>query len=168
MFCVRSQRRIIPLTSEAYSHNTCYVKSHYRAGRRRAMVPVPSLAASSRTVRQRRTFSSVWRPTGASSSWWRPKDTNRTWCCALRALSGIFQTLGGTPCPVWALSRLSLVQEVFLADFFSVRFGKNVWITSHARSRMADRSVDESALQQVIEEGQVKRKTPSTAGSLSI
>jgi hypothetical protein len=45
-----------------------------------------------------------------------------------------------------------------LADFFSKRFGKNVWITHHARESMLRRNIDAAALEQVIEEGEVKRR----------
>lgn len=44
------------------------------------------------------------------------------------------------------------------ADFFSGRFGKNVWITRHARQSMLKRGVDDATLRQVIETGEVKRK----------
>ncbi|MDD5295313.1 MAG: DUF4258 domain-containing protein [Rhodocyclaceae bacterium] len=45
-----------------------------------------------------------------------------------------------------------------MADFFSKRFGKNVWLTRHARSAMARRGVDETTLWAVIEGGQIRRK----------
>lgn len=45
-----------------------------------------------------------------------------------------------------------------MADFFSKRFGKNVWITHHARESMQRRGVDASTLEQVIEEGEIKRR----------
>jgi len=45
-----------------------------------------------------------------------------------------------------------------LVDFFSKRFGKNVWITRHARDSMQKRGIDDATLEQVIEEGEVKRR----------
>jgi hypothetical protein len=45
-----------------------------------------------------------------------------------------------------------------LADFFSKRFGKNVWITHHARKSMERRGIDAATLEQVIEEGEIKRR----------
>jgi len=45
-----------------------------------------------------------------------------------------------------------------LADFFSKRFGKNVWITHHARGSMLRRNVDAATLERVIEEGEIKRR----------
>ena len=44
-----------------------------------------------------------------------------------------------------------------MADFFSKRFNKNVWLTSHARSSMQKREIDNPTIGQVIEEGEVKR-----------
>lgn len=45
-----------------------------------------------------------------------------------------------------------------MADFFSKRFGKNVWITHHARESMLRRSVDVATLERVIEEGEIKHR----------
>lgn len=45
-----------------------------------------------------------------------------------------------------------------LADFFSKRFGKNVWITNHARESMQRRNIDLATLERVIEEGEIKRR----------
>lgn len=45
-----------------------------------------------------------------------------------------------------------------MADFFSRRFGKNVWITRHARKSMQKREIDNATLERVIEEGEIKRK----------
>jgi hypothetical protein len=45
-----------------------------------------------------------------------------------------------------------------VADLFSRRFGKNVWITRHARSSMLKRGIDDETLERVIEEGEIKRK----------
>ncbi len=45
-----------------------------------------------------------------------------------------------------------------MADFFSKRFGKNVWITHHARKSMERRGIDAATLEQVIEEGEIKRR----------
>ncbi len=45
-----------------------------------------------------------------------------------------------------------------MADFFSKRFGKSVWVTNHARERMQRRSIDAATLQRVIEEGEIKRR----------
>lgn len=45
-----------------------------------------------------------------------------------------------------------------MADFFSRRFGKNVWITRHARNSMLKRAIDDVTLEWVIEEGEIKRK----------
>ena len=44
-----------------------------------------------------------------------------------------------------------------MADFFSERFGKNVWVTNHARESMLRRNVDMATLLQVIENGAIKR-----------
>lgn len=46
-----------------------------------------------------------------------------------------------------------------MADFFSQRFGKNVWITRHARKSMQRREVDDATLVRVVEEGEVRKKT---------
>lgn len=43
-----------------------------------------------------------------------------------------------------------------MANFFSRRFGKNVWITHHARESMQKRQIDEATLERVIEGGEVK------------
>ena len=48
-----------------------------------------------------------------------------------------------------------------MADFFSKRFGKNVWITPHARESMHRRGVNAATLEQVIEEGEIKRRDKS-------
>lgn len=45
-----------------------------------------------------------------------------------------------------------------MADFFSQRFGKNVWITNHARKSMQRRGIDNATLARVIEEGDIKRR----------
>ena len=45
-----------------------------------------------------------------------------------------------------------------MADLFSQRFGKRVWITRHARMSMLKREIDEATLVRVIEEGDIKRK----------
>ncbi len=45
-----------------------------------------------------------------------------------------------------------------MADFFSKRFGKNVWITHHARESMLRRNVDDDTLERLIEEGEIKRR----------
>ena len=45
-----------------------------------------------------------------------------------------------------------------MADFFSERFGKSVWVTNHARERMQRRNIDAATLQRVIEEGEIKRR----------
>lgn len=45
-----------------------------------------------------------------------------------------------------------------MADFFSKRFGKNVWTTAHARKSMERRDIDDSTLEQVIEHGDIKRQ----------
>ncbi len=46
-----------------------------------------------------------------------------------------------------------------MADFFSQRFKKSVWITHHARMSMQRRHVDDATLEQVIEEGNIKHKS---------
>lgn len=45
-----------------------------------------------------------------------------------------------------------------MADFFSKRFGKNVWITNHAHESMQRRNIDAATLERVIEEGEIKRR----------
>jgi len=45
-----------------------------------------------------------------------------------------------------------------VADFHSRRFGKDVWITRHARSSMHKRNIDLETLKRVIEDGEIKRK----------
>ena len=45
-----------------------------------------------------------------------------------------------------------------MADFFSKRFGKNVWVTNHAREGMQRRNIDATTLERVIEEGEIKRR----------
>lgn len=45
-----------------------------------------------------------------------------------------------------------------MADFFSRRFGKDVWITRHARQSMLKRNVDDVTLERVVENGAIKRK----------
>ena len=45
-----------------------------------------------------------------------------------------------------------------MADFFSNRFSKDVWITRHARDSMQNRVIDTETLEQVIEEGELKRR----------
>jgi hypothetical protein len=44
-----------------------------------------------------------------------------------------------------------------LADFFSNRFGKNVWITNHARQSMEKRAINDATLLQVIETGDIRQ-----------
>jgi hypothetical protein len=46
-----------------------------------------------------------------------------------------------------------------MADFFSQRFRKNVWITHHARISMQKRQIDDATLARVIEEGDIKRRS---------
>ena len=46
-----------------------------------------------------------------------------------------------------------------MADFFSPRFGKNVWITHHARKSMQKRGIDNAILERIIEEGEIKRRS---------
>lgn len=48
-----------------------------------------------------------------------------------------------------------------MAGFFSQRFGKNVWITTHARESMQKREIDDATLEQVIEEGDIRRQNDS-------
>jgi hypothetical protein len=43
-----------------------------------------------------------------------------------------------------------------LADFYSSRFGKNVWLTHHARRNMGKRAVSMATLEQLIESGRIK------------
>lgn len=38
------------------------------------------------------------------------------------------------------------------------RFGKNVWITLHARQSMQHRGIDDATLEQIVEAGDIKRK----------
>lgn len=45
-----------------------------------------------------------------------------------------------------------------MADFFSKRFGKNVWITHHARRSMQRRAIDEATLEQVLETGDIRHR----------
>lgn len=45
-----------------------------------------------------------------------------------------------------------------MASFFSKRFGKNVWVTNHARESMQRRDIDDATLEQLIEEGEIKRR----------
>mgnify|MGYP000078873032 CR=1 FL=1 len=45
-----------------------------------------------------------------------------------------------------------------MADFFSKRFGKNVWVTNHARESMQRRNIDATTLERIIEEGEIKRR----------
>ena len=45
-----------------------------------------------------------------------------------------------------------------MADFFSKRFGKNVWVTKHAHESMQRRNIDAATLERVIEEGEIKRR----------
>lgn len=45
-----------------------------------------------------------------------------------------------------------------MADFYSNRFGKEVWVTHHARESMLRRGVDVATLELVIEEGEIKRR----------
>jgi hypothetical protein len=46
--------------------------------------------------------------------------------------------------------------EVGMADFFSKRFEKNVWITHHARESMQKRQIDVATLESLIDGGEVK------------
>jgi hypothetical protein len=41
---------------------------------------------------------------------------------------------------------------------YSKRFGKRVIVTQHARARMAERAVDDAALLEVIETGELIRQ----------
>ncbi len=45
-----------------------------------------------------------------------------------------------------------------MADFFSQRFGKNVWLTTHARKSMVRRGIDDATVEHVIEHGEIKRR----------
>ncbi|WP_222130028.1 DUF4258 domain-containing protein [Bordetella genomosp. 13] len=45
-----------------------------------------------------------------------------------------------------------------MADFSSRRFGKNVWVTHHAKRSMNRRNVSLALLQHVIEHGRIKRQ----------
>ena len=45
-----------------------------------------------------------------------------------------------------------------MADFFSRRFGRKVWVTNHARERMLRRGIDDKTLERVIEDGEVKHR----------
>lgn len=45
-----------------------------------------------------------------------------------------------------------------MADFYSKRFGKSVWITNHARASMVRRCVDVSTLATLLEEGEIKHR----------
>ena len=45
-----------------------------------------------------------------------------------------------------------------MADYFSRRFAKNVWVSRHARQSMRARDVDDTTLEHVIETGEIKRK----------
>lgn len=45
-----------------------------------------------------------------------------------------------------------------MAEHFSKRFGKNVWLTHHARYSMVRRHVEPDMLWAVIEEGEIRRK----------
>jgi hypothetical protein len=45
-----------------------------------------------------------------------------------------------------------------MADFFSPRFGKQVWITDHARKSMQKRGVLLETLEKIIENGEIKQK----------
>ncbi|MFT3790175.1 MAG: DUF4258 domain-containing protein [Rudaea sp.] len=49
-----------------------------------------------------------------------------------------------------------------MADFFSARFGKNVWITTHARASMTRRNIGIALLEEVIEEGEIKRSSETS------
>lgn len=42
---------------------------------------------------------------------------------------------------------------------YSRRFGKSIIVTRHARERMAERAIDEAALVEVIETGEMQRVT---------
>ena len=46
-----------------------------------------------------------------------------------------------------------------MADFFSKRFGKNVWITHHARYSMIKRGIDDVTLERILEEGEIKYRS---------
>ncbi len=43
-----------------------------------------------------------------------------------------------------------------MASFFSSRFGKNVWLTNHAKKSMVKREIDDATLEYVIELGDVR------------
>jgi hypothetical protein len=43
-----------------------------------------------------------------------------------------------------------------MADYFSSRFNKNIWINDHARKSMLKRNVDDVALIEIIENGEIK------------
>lgn len=45
-----------------------------------------------------------------------------------------------------------------LSEYFSKRFGKNVWLTNHARESMQRRNIDAATLERLIEEGEIKRR----------
>ena len=45
-----------------------------------------------------------------------------------------------------------------MADFFSQRFHKNVWITNHARESMEKRNIDKSAIMEIINNGDIKQR----------
>ncbi len=49
-------------------------------------------------------------------------------------------------------------KRLYWRIFFSNRFGKNVWVTRHARESMLRRKVDADTLKRLIEEGEVKRR----------
>lgn len=48
-----------------------------------------------------------------------------------------------------------------MADFFSTRFGKNVWPSRHARGSMEKRQIDLPTLQSIVDSGKVTYKTAS-------
>ena len=50
-----------------------------------------------------------------------------------------------------------------MADFFSERFGKNVWISNHARQRMLWRNVDLALLQKIVETGTIQQRDSENA-----
>jgi Domain of unknown function (DUF4258) len=49
-------------------------------------------------------------------------------------------------------------KESHLADFYSSRFGKDVWITRHARLSMLRRGIDFDLLQRIVETGVIRQK----------
>ena len=48
-----------------------------------------------------------------------------------------------------------------MADLYSKRFGKPVWVTHHARESMGRRGVDMATLATLLEQGAIKRTDES-------